>query len=182
MRILASVFFCAALLVGSFLLLDAYNFLGNSVAVVDVNKLLNTGAHSVEALRINKQAKEIYQYNLDVIEKKLSTYKNKQQAQLYLREAARQLQQQLNTTHAATLRAMGTVIKHILDGYGNKYDVIVDKGSVLANTKSVDITDKVFLEFASAGIEWPPLPRKIDTPNLPADKPVPPAPTNDKAK
>ena len=52
MRILASVFFCAALLVGSFLLLDAYNFLGNSVAVVDVNKLilLQSSGHGVKPL------------------------------------------------------------------------------------------------------------------------------------
>ena len=151
------------------LLLGACDMSGTKFAVVDVNKVLQQSPHAKQAQAEAAKAQEIYQYNLNVIEKQLATYKDKKQAEGYLLEAARQLQEQLNASRAAVSQAMGNALQQEIDAASTEYDMVLPKGNVLHVKEALEISATVQTAFDKASITWPPLPQRIDKPNLPAD-------------
>lgn len=151
------------------LLLAACDLGGPKTAVVDVAKVLSESRHAKQAQEENRKAQEIFQNNLNAIEKKLSAYKDKKQAEAYLLEAARQLQAQLNSARAATAQAMGNGLKKVLDGRLDEYDLILPRSGTLASRDALDVTAAVLAEFDKTELTWPPLPRRVDDPQLPPD-------------
>lgn len=143
---------------------------GQSTAVVDVDHVLISSPHAGKAEAEFAKAQEIYQSNLNVIEKKLATYKDKAQAKAWLFEAARQVQGQLDNFHMALLQATGeTIRKEIVVLMGTKYDLVLSKNTILANQAALDITAEVQQRYNAATVDWPALPKHVDNPNLPAD-------------
>lgn len=161
-------FLCMALLACT-LFLGACDMSGTKLAVVDVNKVLQQSPHAKQAQAEAAKAQEIYQYNLNVIEKVLAGYKDKKQAEGYLMEAARQLQEQLNASRAAVSGAMGTALQQEIANNSADYDMVLPKGNVLHVKDALDISGTVQTAFDKATVTWPPLPQRIDNPNLPAD-------------
>lgn len=160
--------FFACFLLSFCLLLSACDN-GPSLAVVDVNTILISSPHAKKAEAESVLTQEIYQYNLNVIESKLSTYKNKPQAEAWLLEAARQLQVQLTTSRTAVTKAMVDALHLEINTFGAEYDVVLSKGGVLTSKPALDITADIKQLYDNTTIAWPPLPQRIDNPDLPAD-------------
>ncbi len=150
-------------------------------ALIDVNAVISNGAHAQQAAQHLAKAQEIYQYNLNVIEKKLGEYENKQQAQAYLVEAARQLQAQLNNSKMLVTQSLLNALNTVLEGQKQIYDLIVKKdgiihvnegtGGIADKFKAMpeDITTKIRALYGNVAITLPPLPAVVENPNLPAD-------------
>ncbi len=148
----------------------------SKLAMIDVNIIISGGNHAQDAAKYIKEAQEIYQYNLNVIEKKLSEYKNKEQARAYLIEAARQLQTQLNNSKLLTTQSLLNALNTVLDGQKKEYDLIVKKDGLIyvnegQNFKAMpeDITTKAQALYSKTAVTFPPLPKVVETPNLPDD-------------
>ncbi len=162
----------------------------SKTAMLDVNTIITSGAHAQQAGQHMAKAQEIYQYNLTVIEKKLSAYENKAQAQAYLVEAARQLQAQLNNSKTLVTQALLNTLNAVVNEQKQVYDLIVQKSGILYVNEGTggvadkfkampeDITSKVQALYDRAEVTLPPLPNIVETPNLPddlgADAPFPP--------
>lgn len=140
----------------------------SSVAVVNLNDVLTVEPHAQNTKEYIAEAQEIFQYNLNVIEKKLAKYKNKKQAQAYLQEAARQLQAQLDYSRNAAANALLVALQEILDS--QKYAIVLPQSSVLKVDDALNITEQVKNEFQKVNVTLPTLPQKIENPDLPADK------------
>ncbi len=151
----------------------------SKTAMIDINVIINNGPHAQAAAEHIKKSQDIYQHNLNVIEKILSQYQNKEQAKAYLTEATRQLQKQLDNSKLFTKQALLTVLDTVLAT--QKYDLVVKKDCLVyvregegdAASKFAalpeDITVKVQALYKNMVVTFPPLPRVVDTPNLPAD-------------
>ncbi len=148
----------------------------SKLAMLDVNTIIGNGNHAQDAAKHMKDAQEIYQHNLTVIEKKLSEYKNKDQARAYLIEAARQLQTQLNNSKLLATQSLLNALNTVLDEQKKVYDLIVKKDGIIyvndgQNFKAMpeDITTKAQALYNKTAVTFPPLPKVITEPNLPAD-------------
>ena len=142
---------------------------GKPIAVVDVNTILSSGPHAQAAEEELNKAQAIYQYNLDVIDKKLETYKNKEQAAAYLNAATQQLQAQLDASRAAVTQALASALNIAIIEIKDDYELILLKNNVLHASESLDISTLIQEKYDKETITYPPLPNKIDEPNLPAD-------------
>ena len=142
---------------------------GKAIAVVDANTILSTGPHAQAAEEEINKAQAIYQYNLNVIIKKLETYKNKKQATAYLNSATQQLQAQLNASRAATTQALANALNTAITEIKDDYELILLKNNVLHASESLDISTLIQEKYDKETITYPPLPKKVDEPNLPAD-------------
>lgn len=141
-----------------------------TIAIVDAQKIISTSPHLKEAQEQKNKAKEIYQYNLSTIEKKLSQYKDRKMAEAFLIEAQRQLQNQFNITSALIDEALRHALQKAATTAGAQFDVVLAKGNiVLANKDSMDITYEVQPVFDKLTVEFPAMPQTIDDPKLPPD-------------
>ncbi len=145
-------------------------------AMIDVNAIVSSGPHAQEASNHIKKAQDIYQHNLTVIEKKLSEYKNKEQARAYLIEAARQLQVQLNNSRLLATQALLNALNTVLDEQKKSYDLIIKKDGIIyvnegQNFKAMpeDITAKAQVLYDKTSVTFPALPQVVNEPNLPED-------------
>ncbi len=150
-------------------------------AMIDIEAVINNGPHAVEAAKQLQEAQKIYQYNLDIIDQKLNTYQNKEQAQAYLIEAARQLQTQLNNSKILVTQSLLNAFNEILEEQKQVYDLIIKKDAILyikegdgeVSSKFAampeDITVKMQALYSKVIVTYPPLPNAIEEPNLPAD-------------
>lgn len=161
--------FSALLLACSLLCLTACK--AGKVGVVDLNQVMTQSIQAKNAQKELVEVQKIYQYNLNVIENKLARYKNKAVAQNYFKQAAAQLQQQLQTSHAGINQALVNKLSEIIEGQTEKYSIIVNKNAIWTSDTAnpADITEKVLVEFNDAVIQYPARPVKIDNPELPAD-------------
>ena len=166
----------------------------SKTAMIDVQAILSSGPHAQVAAEQIKQAQAIYQNNLNTIEAKLKEYQNKEQARAYLVEAARQLQTQLNNSQLLVTQSLLNALNTVLDGQKQVYDLIVKKDGIIyvkeessdSNDKlkalPEDITTKVQVLYDQTDVTYPPLPKLVEEPNLPADLgegvPFPPKPAN----
>ncbi len=147
----------------------------SKTAMVDVNAIIKSGMHAQAAAKHMKDSQEIYQYNLNIIEKILSQYKNKAQARAYLIEAARQLQTQLNNSKLMTTQALLNALNVVLAEQKKEYDLIIKKDGIIyrksGDVKGLpeDITMKVQALYTNTAVTFPQLPRVVQNPNLPAD-------------
>lgn len=154
------------------ILLSACNMMPKDVAVIDIDSILKSGKHAQNATLEIKKAHEIYQYNLDVIKEKLASYENKEQAQAYLQSATQQLQTQLNNSQALVRQALLLTIDEAMQNEKANYDIIILKNNILYakdESTTTDITETVQDRYNAILVTYPPLPKKIDEPNLPAD-------------
>lgn len=161
--------FSALILACSMLFLSACN--AGKVGVVDLNQIMTQSVQAKNAQKELVEVQKIYQYNLNVIEKKLSRYKNKAIAQNTLKQAAAQLQQQLQTSHAGINQALANKLSEVIKEQTTEYSIIANKNAVWTSDKAnpEDITEKVISEFNNAVIAYPARPVKVDNPKLPAD-------------
>ncbi len=153
----------------------------SKTAMVDVNAIITNGPHAQSAATYLQEAQQIYQYNLDIIRVKLATYKNIPQANAYFAEASRQLQTQMNNSRVLMTQALAKAFETVLEGQKQAYDLIIKKdgilyieegqGAIASKFKAMpeDITTKMQILYNNAAITLPPLPKKIDDPELPAD-------------
>ena len=153
-----------------FLSLSACEMSSSHIGVIDVNSILSTGVHADKAMQEINKAQEIYQYNLNVIEKKLSAYENKEQANEYLTQAINQLQTQMNNSRAAVMQSLTTAFHSVIEDEKKAYDILLFKNNIIHTKDIFDITSKVQEKFNAVVVTYPPLPNRIDEPNLPADK------------
>lgn len=160
------MFIC--LLLSSCFLFSACNKT-SSIAVVNVSDILSSSPHAKQAEVEAEKAQEIYQFNLNVIEEKLATYKNEAQAKAWLLEAAQQLQAQLTNSRGAIAGAMAEALDKEIAAAGENYDVIFPKGILLDHKETLDISASVQERYDNVTVTWPSLPERIETPNLPAD-------------
>ncbi len=145
-------------------------------AMLDVNAIIGGGPHAQDAANHIKEAQDIYQHNLSVIERKLSEYKNKEQAQAYLIEAARQLQVQLNNSKLLATQSLLNALNTVIDEQKKNYDLIIKKDGIIfvnegQNFKAMpeDITTKAQALYNKTSVTFPPLPSVVNAPNLPED-------------
>ncbi len=150
-------------------------------AMIDVNAIIGNGPHSQQAAQYVQEAQTIFQYNLQVIENILRGYKNKEQAHAYFMEAARQLQIQLNNSKVLMTQALLNGLNSVIEGQKSAYSLIIRKDALIYveegdgddaskfSAMPEDITVKIQAMFAKVTVTTPPLPSKVDTPNLPAD-------------
>ena len=142
---------------------------GPKTAVVDVSKVLAASRHARQAQEESRKIQDILQGNLNAIEKKLSTYKEKKLAETCLLESARQLQSRLDAARANLARVMDAGLARVVEAKLDEYDLILPRSGILASRHSMDITDAVLEAFDQSELTWPPLPRQIDDPQLPPD-------------
>lgn len=143
-----------------------------SIAIVDINFLLHKTQHAENGAKHIQEAQRIFQYNLDVIVKKLSEYSNKAQAQNYLLQAKQQLDAQFEQTKRATMQSMFMQIQKAIETEQAKYNLIIPKSHVLYADSTLDITKTIQEKYVNLPVSFPPLPTKIDTPNLPPNIPT----------
>lgn len=160
---------CFVFIMFCVLTLSACDITTKPTAVLDVNTIIATGPHAKNAQAEIAKAQAIYQYNLDVIEKKLEKYKNEKQAKAYLAEALRQLQVQLNTSKKAVTQVLANALSDVVNIERNDYALIILKNNVIHADSDLDITSKIQEKYNAKTIVYPPLPKKIDNPNLPKD-------------
>ena len=139
------------------------------IAVIDVNAIMSTGPHAQDAAKEIAKAQEIYQYNLNVIIKRLKTYKNKERAQEYLQAASSQLQAQHNASQSAVGQALADALNTVIAGEKNNYELILFKNNIIHANESLDISVAIQKKYDVELVAYPPLPQKVDEPNLPAD-------------
>lgn len=139
------------------------------VAIVDVQSLMTSGPNAKKAKDECDKAQAIYQQNLDTINEKLKSYKDRRQADALSLKAGKQLQAQFDTFAAQVNRAMLDAIEAIVAKKTSRYDIILPRAGVLASKGRYDITAVIQDEFNRATIAWPTSPSTIDDPQLPAD-------------
>lgn len=139
------------------------------VAVVDVPKVLTGGVQGEKVKTLLQSAQSTLRHNLEVVEKKLSTYKDQEQAQQLKQEAAANLQREMNNFNQAVTVAVASKVETIVRGSIGKYEVIVPKASVLAFNDAVEITDEVLKKLDQEKIDWPLAPNAVEVPVLPPD-------------
>lgn len=178
LKMLASVLVCV------FVLSACNPSQTQKVAMVNIESILQSEPHAKEAIiQINK-AKEIYQYNLTTIEKKLATYKNKEQGKAYLTEIAKQLQVQLNNSKILVNQALTNTLVKVLNENAKDYDLIINTSGIIyvkpaeegkegekgkKSKMPQDITNKIQNLYNKETVNYPNLPTRIENPNLPAD-------------
>lgn len=161
--------FSALVLACSLLCLTACN--AGKVGVVDLNQVMTQSMQAKNAQKELVEVQKIYQYNLNVIEKKLAQYKNRAAAQNYLKQAAQQLQKQLQTSHAGINQALANKLSEIIKEQTTQYSIIANKNAIWTSDTAnpEDITEKIIAALNDAVIEYPARPLKVDNPKLPAD-------------
>lgn len=159
------ILFCAVCILS----LSACESTTKSIAVIDVNTILTTGPHAQNATLEITKAQEIYQYNLNVIINKLEKYKNKKRAQQYLQEASSQLQAQHDASQNAVGQALANALNTVIVEEKKNYELIFFKNNVIHANDSLDISAAIQKKYDAEIVTYPPLPQKIDAPNLPPD-------------
>ncbi len=94
-------------------------------------------------------------------------------------ESVRQLQAQLRNTQLLVTQALLNTLNKALDGQKANFGLIIKKdgiiyvseGSVTDKFKDMpeDITAKLQAVYDKSFVSYPSLPKRVDTPNLPAD-------------
>lgn len=138
------------------------------IGVVDLNQIMSQSTQAKNAQQEVIEVQKIYQYNLGVIEKKLARYEDKAKAQNYLKQAAAQLQQQLQASHAGINQALAEKLSEVIEEQTKDYSIVMNKNAVWISGKDeVDITETIMKEFDNATINYPPRPLRVDNPTLP---------------
>lgn len=138
------------------------------IGVVDLNQIMTQSTQAKNAQQEALEVQKIYQYNLSVIEKKLATYEDKAKAKNYLKQAATQLQQQLQVSHAGINQALAEKLSEVIEEQTKNYSIVMNKNTVwISGKEEVDITETIMTEFDNATINYPPRPQKVDNPKLP---------------
>lgn len=140
-----------------------------SIAIVDVNAILQTGFHAQATEKHIKEGQAIFQYNLEVIIKKLEAYQDKRQANHYFIQAKNQLDMQFENFKKAVIQSMLLLIRQAIDAKKGDYSIIIPKSNILYTIDNLEITSEILSIYNTLAIVLPQLPIKIDTPNLPAE-------------
>ncbi len=156
-------------------------FESQKTAVIDVKKVLTSGTNPQKAQDQIKKAQEVLQYNLNVINQKLSNYKNKELANAYGQEAARQLQEQMVAYEQAALQAIGKALGDVVKEQQDNYDFIVNSANMMHANPKHDITNLIIERLNAIAVVLPNIPSKIDNPHIP-EEPKVEAPAKEESK
>ncbi len=154
------------------LIIPACTESGQKVAVINVQEIIGSGPNAEKAQAAIQEAQEIFQYNLNAIEKKLESYNNRELANAYLAEAARQLQAQMNTYRQVSLQNIANALNEIIEAEKVNYDIILNNADVLHVKDQFDITQKLITKLNAVSVTMPQLPQRIDDPNLPEESEI----------
>lgn len=143
-----------------------------SVAVVDMQRIVNDSTSGRQAQAHAAKVQEILQTNLNTIQVIVDKYPDKAQAQEILQAALAHLQQELTAKQNQITQAVLTEIRRTISDYQQKqqFDAILNKEGVLDYRQTADITADIVAAFEKANLDLPPLPKLEATPKLPAPK------------